>query len=82
MWVSEQLNRCETAEPPHLGRVTRVDGGKVDVASHTRLCGVVCITGFGGGGLPAVGEEVLVLPGLEGWYCIGRPATAAGGEAR
>lgn len=71
MWLNQKLSRDETAETPHTGMVTRVNGRLVDVSSHIRLADIPCISTFGAEGMPAVGDTVLVLPTIGGYACIG-----------
>lgn len=67
MWLDRQLLSSGEGELPFYGRVTAIKGSKVEISAGMQLGEVVCI-----GGLPAVGDEVLVLPVREGYACIGK----------
>jgi len=76
MWINERLNASPESELPHIGRVVRLQGGFADVEGDMKLAEVACISPFGMACLPPVGEEVLVVPGASGYYCIGSSAGA------
>lgn len=78
MWINERLNNPLESEPPYIGRVARIQGNQADVEGYMKLTGVTCISPFGMECLPAVGEEVLVLPGGKAYYCIGVPSGRSG----
>lgn len=82
MWISEQLRFDGSAELPLTGVVTRVEGSKVDVNSFMPFSGLDCVGSAGMEALPQVGDEVLVLPTMGGYYCAGRvlPVSTAEGE--
>lgn len=71
MWLNQQLNQNSGAELPLTGKVTRVENGRVDVSSFTKLADVPCAAGFGLRGTPSVGDTALIVPANGGYYCIG-----------
>ena len=72
MWLNERL--AENAPPalPYLGSVIQADNSLVWVDAHQRLTQVTPLVSF-----PAIGDQVLVFAGMDGFYCLPRAVSGA-----
>ena len=79
MWLNERLLPGEETPLPYLGTVVQAEADGLWVDAHQRLIQVRPL--LPGGALPEAGEQVLVVPGREGFYCLGsaEPLRGPGG---
>lgn len=84
MWINTALNQRQSVESPHIAKVTAISDSRITTASHIQAINVPIITSLGIDVLPDVGDDVVLLPAIDGgYYCIGKPVAAiADGELK
>lgn len=74
MWINRVLSQNEANETAMLATVIDVSENTVTASCHTQAIHVPVINPCGLQSLPCVGDEVLLLPTLDGGYvCMGVP---------
>lgn len=72
MWINTQLGQRDLLEQPYAAKVVAVEGNCINAVAHTQTIGVEVATSYGISAMPTVGDEVVLIPTVDGkYFCIG-----------
>lgn len=73
MWINTQLAKQENLELAHVATVVSVERDSINAVAHTQTIGVEVATPYGVKAMPSVGDEVVLVPTVDGKYiCVGK----------